>query len=91
MITILKSGEHITTQSVPPLAADGSFDLRKDIEKLDIPNVDSPSRNFVTASLGVATFKGDDSSTRDTLLSQADTSMYQAKEQRRNRVNSFNL
>ena len=91
MITIPTSGEHITTRSVPPLAAGGPFDLRKDIEKLDIPNVASPSGNFVTASLGVATFKGDDSSTRDTLLSQADTAMYQAKEQGRNRVNSFNL
>ncbi|MGM0540273.1 MAG: diguanylate cyclase [Thermodesulfobacteriota bacterium] len=66
-------------------------EIRKDIEKLDIPNVASPSGNFVTASLGVATFKGDDSSTRDTLLSQADAAMYQAKEQGRNRVNSFNL
>lgn len=86
MITILKSGEHITTRSVLPLAADDPFDLRKGIEKLKMPNVASPSVKFVTVSLGVATFKGDNPSTRDTLLSQANMAMYQAKEQGRNRV-----
>ena len=64
-------------------------EIRINIEKLEIPHIASLCDGIVTVSLGVATFEDYDTSSRDTLLYKADTALYQAKQQGRNRVVCF--
>jgi diguanylate cyclase (GGDEF)-like protein len=57
--------------------------LRKEVAQCPISDSDG-ERVAVTASFGVAEFKGDD--TIDTLIDRADHAMYEAKTSGRNRV-----
>lgn len=64
-------------------------EIRKNIEKLEIPHQTSECAGVVTVSIGVAVLEDYESPSRDTLLYKADTALYQAKQQGRNRVVSF--
>lgn len=62
-------------------AASLSERILREIADMKIPHPES-SFGFVTVSIGVATFKGQ---SHDRLISDADTALYRAKEQGRNR------
>ncbi|MFO7801725.1 MAG: diguanylate cyclase [Desulfovermiculus sp.] len=64
-------------------------EIRKNIEELAICCESLRDSEIVTISLGVATCEGDETCSRETLIYQADTAMYQAKKNGRNRVSSF--
>ena len=61
-------------------------EIRINIVKLEIPHIAAMDNGIVTVSLGVATFEDYDAPSQDTLLYKADTALYQAKRQGRNRV-----
>ena len=64
-------------------------EIRKNVEELKIANKTLRDSNIVTISLGVATYEGYRPFSRETLIYQADTAMYQAKKNGRNRVSYF--
>lgn len=64
-------------------------EIRNNIEKLEIPHETSQCAGVVTVSIGVAVLEDYESPSRDTLLYKADTALYQAKQQGRNRVVYF--
>ena len=64
-------------------------EIRKNVEELAIPQENLQGFDVVTISLGVATFEGEEAFSRETLIYQADTAMYQAKKNGRNRVSYF--
>jgi len=67
-------------------AASTADNLRKTIERLQIPHEANTPAKMVTISAGVAALaSGDSKSTRE-LLGQADAALYRAKEAGRNRV-----
>lgn len=78
---------------LPATAAAGAArlaeEIRENIENLEIPHEADPASGVLTVSLGVATFQGDGSCSRDNLFKEADTALYQAKDQGRNRVVSL--
>lgn len=60
--------------------------IRKTVEWLEIEHKFSDVEKFVTVSIGVATLKPSPENSADDLLKLADSGMYQAKENGRNRV-----
>jgi len=64
--------------------------IRINIEKLEIIHKAAHPAGIVTASLGVSTCEDYDAPSKDTLLYKADSALYQAKQQGRNRVVFFN-
>ena len=60
--------------------------IRINIENLGIPHKAAHPAGIVTASLGIATCEDYDAPSKDTLLYKADSALYQAKQQGRNRV-----
>jgi diguanylate cyclase (GGDEF)-like protein len=62
--------------------------VRKIIESASFPNGKSQPLGFVSISMGVAMFP-DDADTVEALFKAADSALYQAKEQGRNRVMVF--
>jgi len=64
-------------------------EIRKNVEELAISHEILGTSEVVTISLGVATCEGDEAFSRETLIYQADTAMYQSKKNGRNRVSFF--
>ncbi len=63
--------------------------LKETIEKLQIPHHFSPTGNYITVSIGVATgIPCSDSSPKE-LFTKADKAMYQAKAEGKNQVNNW--
>ena len=60
--------------------------LLKEIASLNIQNTNSPIENYLTASIGVAEVLPARESDESDLISKADTMLYRAKENGRNRV-----
>ncbi len=65
--------------------------LRKSVEDMQLPHPGSKISSFVTISLGTATVVPDETIEFEELLRRADQSLYQAKENGRNRVESYNV
>ncbi|MGZ4959174.1 MAG: diguanylate cyclase domain-containing protein [Methylomonas sp.] len=63
--------------------------LRKSVEDMQMPHPGSKISSFVTISLGTATVVPDDTLEFEELLRRADQSLYLAKENGRNRVESY--
>ena len=63
--------------------------IRKNIEAMQIPNKKSLPFEIATLSIGVSTLMPGDLASSDTVVNQADTALYQAKESGRNQVCSF--
>ena len=63
-----------------------SVKLLKKIEGLNINNKNSPVKQYLTASIGVAEMKPTRDSHEKELISKADSMLYQAKDRGRNRV-----
>ena len=61
-------------------------DVRKRVRELSIPHVESPVSQYVTLSLGVATFIPTSDTSAQELIAAADESLYQAKNEGRDRV-----
>ena len=61
-------------------------DIRKNVESLSILHENSEVTGCVTLSLGVASVLPNSQLSENTLLSQADSALYQAKQKGRNRV-----
>lgn len=64
-------------------------DIRKRILELKIPHSSSPTSNYVTASLGVATVDPRKIMLPNYLISIADKALYQSKQKGRNRITQF--
>jgi diguanylate cyclase (GGDEF)-like protein len=64
-------------------------EIRKHIESLNIPHERSEVAGYITASMGVASILPDSKISDSELLIQADTALYQAKRNGRNRVTLF--
>ncbi len=60
--------------------------LLADIARLKIPNIKSPIKRHVTASIGLAEMIPEKSDSADSLIAKADSLLYQAKASGRNRV-----
>lgn len=60
--------------------------IRKNVEDLNLEHKDSKISNFVTVSLGVATFGSQSEVAPEKLVQKADEALYQAKNNGRNRV-----
>lgn len=73
---------------LPETGLDGGFvvaeGIRRDIEKLSIPNRNSKTSNVVTVSLGFLSSKCAVEKTPNELIKQVDTLLYQAKNHGRN-------
>lgn len=65
--------------------------LRKGVEKLGIENSGSKVSKFVTVSLGVSTIIPSKDSSPEGLIASADSALYRAKQDGRNRVISVSL
>lgn len=65
--------------------------LRKSVEDMQMPHPGSKISSSVTISLGTATVVPDDTLEFEELLRRADQSLYLAKENGRNRVESYNF
>jgi len=63
--------------------------IRSDIEKMKILNKNSLPAGIVTLSLGVSSTEGNTVFEPKTIIKNADTALYKAKEQGRNQVQSF--
>ena len=63
--------------------------LNEQVEQLKIPHEKSVVSNYVTVSIGITTVIPSESTTKKTILNQADQALYQAKTSGRNRVVSF--
>ncbi|AEF55054.1 sensor domain-containing diguanylate cyclase [Marinomonas posidonica] len=61
-------------------------EFTEQIHRLNIPNIDSPVKPYITASIGLAEVRPTDQSNAVNLLNQADTLLYTAKEKGRNRI-----
>jgi diguanylate cyclase (GGDEF)-like protein len=66
-----------------------SGELRKHVENLAIPHETSKTAEYVTLSMGIASISPDPHASCDTLLTQADAALYQAKKGGHNRVALF--
>lgn len=66
-------------------------ELRKAVESMKIPHIKSVIDDYITISIGAATFSfGNDNKWRsDIIIEQADKALYQAKDEGRNRCNYF--
>ncbi len=62
--------------------------IREKIVETAIPHKKSPTAPFVTVSLGVATLEAGEYTTSSELITLADTALYRAKSEGRNRVSS---
>jgi len=60
--------------------------LMRKLESKSIKHVGNPPLNFITTSVGIGYHHADDIMTDEELYSAADTALYQAKEQGRNRL-----
>ncbi|MDD1622102.1 MAG: diguanylate cyclase [Methylococcaceae bacterium] len=65
--------------------------LRKSVEDMQLPHPGSKISSFVTISLGAATVVPDETMEFEELLRRADQSLYLAKENGRNRVESYKV
>ncbi len=63
--------------------------IRSKIEKMKIPNKNSFPTGIITLSLGVSSTEGCTEFDPETIIKNADTALYKAKEQGRNQVQSF--
>lgn len=65
--------------------------LRRSVEDMEMPHPGSKISSYVTISLGTATVIPDETLEFEELLRRADQSLYMAKENGRNRVESYNF
>lgn len=65
--------------------------LRKSVEDMQLPHPGSKISSFVTISLGTATMVPDETMEFEELLRRADQSLYLAKENGRNRVETYSF
>lgn len=63
--------------------------IRKDVEKMEIPNKNSSPLPIVTLSLGVATVEGTSNDPEEVLVKHADIALYHSKEDGRNQSTNF--
>lgn len=63
--------------------------IRQNIEAMQIPHYKSSTSSVVTVSLGVAALDQHQADTYENLIKRADSALYQAKEEGRNRVCNF--
>lgn len=64
-------------------------DVRKQIMDLKIPHKSSPTSEYVTVSIGVATMVPDGGKMPNEIISQADDALYQSKQNSRNLVTLY--
>ncbi len=76
----------VLPQTSGPLAQQAAERIRAAVQALAIPHADSESAPVVTVSLGVACLRAGPGIAERSLVAAADSALYQAKQQGRNRV-----